>query len=118
METLRTGSAGGSEGTDVTVDDLFDAVRDRLRLTDQTPVKSLLNVNDRIIIAGRPRGAPPELHSAVVPPTSPSAVKSTLQPSWTQLLSYWHDTVQDAAAPHCSQSEVASSCACPARNAC
>jgi len=98
VETLRTGSASGGEGTDVTVDDVFDAVRDRLQLTDQAPVKSLLNVNSRIIIASRPRGAPPELHTAAVRPTSPPAVQPTSQPSWAQLLSYWHDTVQDAAA--------------------
>lgn len=59
VETLRAGAAGGSVGADVTVDELFDAVSERLRASGQRPVKSALHVDDRITIASRPRGPVP-----------------------------------------------------------
>lgn len=96
VETLRTGAAGGSVGGDVTVDELFDAVSERLRGSGQRPVKSALHVDGPIQIASRPRGP--------VPPTATSSTQTAPStgrpppvapdPQWPALLGYFRDAVQ------------------------
>jgi hypothetical protein len=95
VEALQTGAAGGSVGGDVTVDELFDAVSERLRDSGQRPVKSALHVEGRIRIASRPRGPVPP--TATLSPRSQRRVVSPSvapDPDWPALLGYFRDVVQ------------------------
>jgi hypothetical protein len=95
VEVLRTGAAGGSVGGDVTVDELFDAVSERLRDSGQRPVKSALHVDGRIRIASRPRGPvpPTDTRTQRVQPqvVHPPVARDS---GWPALLGYFRDAVQ------------------------
>ncbi|WP_454198090.1 caspase, EACC1-associated type [Nocardia sp. Marseille-Q1738] len=94
VEALRKGDAAKPETGEVTVDDLFDYVNQRMRArAAQVPVKSAVLVDDRIVIASRPQG-PPTLtsvprHTAGDSAPEPGEVKTPPQPTWHQLFAYY-----------------------------
>ena len=95
VEVLRTGAAGGSVGGDVTVDELFDAVSERLRGSGQRPVKSALHVDGRIRIASRPRGSvPPAAPRSQRPQRCVVSQPVVPDPDWPALLGYFREVVQ------------------------
>lgn len=93
VETLVNGDAARPETGEVTVDDLFEYVNQRLRVdAKQVPVKSAVQVDDRIVIASRPQGpatltpVPRHADTGTVPEVVPT--KDT-RPTWPQLLDYY-----------------------------
>ncbi|MEV0294931.1 AAA domain-containing protein [Nocardia sp. NPDC050710] len=96
VEALRNGDAARPETGEVTVDDLFDYVNQRMRARAiQVPVKSAVLVDDRIVIASRPQG-PPTLTSVSRgvderrdAASASGAVKASTRPSWPQLFDYY-----------------------------
>lgn len=102
IETLSTGSAGSAASGYVSVDELFDAVGDRLRQDRalQKPVKSALAVDGRIDIARRPHGKAPELTPVRRGPAAEQPIRSepaAADPDWPTLLAYYRDAVQGEA---------------------
>jgi hypothetical protein len=97
VDVLRTGAAGSSTGGMVSVDDLFEAVADRLRACDppQTPVKSATRVTGAFPIAARPLGAavrhvgPIQSRAEQQRHPAPNA-----PPDWPRLLAYFADVVR------------------------
>ncbi|MEU4226799.1 AAA domain-containing protein [Nonomuraea sp. NPDC026600] len=96
VEALRTGKAGRDGTGNVTVDDLFDHVNQRMRtLGLQIPVKSALAVNDRIVLARRPHGAAPTLKPVFRAQPAPKAGRASSAetppepPTWPGLLAYY-----------------------------
>ncbi|WP_280252446.1 AAA domain-containing protein [Nocardia abscessus] len=96
VEALRNGDAAKPETGEVTVDDLFDYVNQRMRIrASQVPVKSAVLVDDRIVIASRPQG-PPTLTAVSRrtdgerdPSPERGPAKSASLPTWPQLLAYY-----------------------------
>ncbi|MGV9923360.1 caspase, EACC1-associated type [Nocardia rhamnosiphila] len=93
VETLRSGDAARPETGEVTVDDLFEYVNQRLRVdAKQVPVKSAVQVDDRIVIASRPQGpatltpVPRDADTGAVPEVVPA---KDSRPSWPRLLDYY-----------------------------
>ncbi|MEV5650226.1 caspase family protein [Nocardia sp. NPDC052254] len=92
VETLRSGDAARPETGEVTVDDLFEYVNQQLRADfKQVPVKSAVQVDDRIVIASRPQGPArltPVPQHAEVEVAEAVPAKDT-NPTWPQLLDYY-----------------------------
>jgi len=107
VDALRTGLADRDGDGKVTIDELFDHVSERVRRQGrgQTPEKSALGVNDRIVLATTWRGPVPALtpavpaRGAVVPPRI-TAAPPDKGDVWSAVLTYYRECIgADAAAP-------------------
>jgi hypothetical protein len=96
VDVLRTGAAGTSASGMVSVDDLFKAVAERLRIVDppQTPVKSAYRVSADIPIAARPLGSAPRLIDQPPVTTTEVVEFDGEDPDWPRLLAYYTDVVR------------------------
>ncbi|MFB9743509.1 caspase family protein [Pseudonocardia sulfidoxydans] len=100
-DVLHSGSAGRSASAIVSVDDLFEAVGDRLRDASppQTPVKSAIRVTGAIPIATRPLGPPPEPHVNGPAEGQEATTAEVHEPEWPDLIGYLADVVRAESEP-------------------
>lgn len=97
VDVLSSGAAGASSSGTVSVEDLFTAVADRLRLCEppQSPVKSTVRVSGAIAIAARPGGGIPRpVVGAERRSTTGIDHESGGVPDWNRLLAYYIDVVR------------------------
>lgn len=106
VEALRTGHADRDGDGKVTIDELFDHVAEQVRRQgrEQTPEKSALGVNDRIVVAETWRGPAPMLQPPVARVATPRLPATIPTPGkgdeWAALLAYYRACLNaDAAAP-------------------
>ena len=95
-DILRTGAAGSAASGQVSVDDLFDAVWQRMLAADppQHAVKSANRVSATIPIAARPHGRTPQPASGPHAGTGEEPAEPTGIPDWPTLLGYYIDAVR------------------------
>ncbi|RDI22881.1 caspase, EACC1-associated type [Lentzea flaviverrucosa] len=107
VDALRSGRADRDGDGKVTIDELFDHVSERVRRLGrgQTPEKSALGVNDRIVLAATWRGPVPAFAPAV-PARAAATPRIALAPPhkaggiWTALLEYYQACLDaETAAP-------------------
>ncbi|WP_040800556.1 AAA domain-containing protein [Nocardia higoensis] len=116
VATLCSGDAARPETGEVTVDDLFEYVNQLLRAeSKQIPVKSAVQVDDRIVIASRPQG--PATLTPVSRQSEPprfDAPAKAIRPTWHHLLEYYRRclTAGHTVFPTLSVSDEGSSYVC------
>ncbi len=96
LDILRAGAAGSAASGQVSVDDLFDAVWQRLLAADppQHAVKSANRVSGKIPIAARPDGRTPRPASVLGTAADEKPAEPTGIPGWPALLAYYIDAVR------------------------
>ncbi|WP_280356640.1 AAA domain-containing protein [Nocardia otitidiscaviarum] len=104
VDALRSGNAAELNTGEVTVDDLAKYVNAQLRQhARQISVTSANQVDDRIVIAKRPKGVPTLTPVTRQPPTPPDSsaadVAKSTPPTWSQLFGYYRNCLRTKQGP-------------------